>query len=72
MIKATDINRNGHLTHMVAQDLFIDQGKQVFHAKTGRWLGTIIPGQELNFTEEVEPKIVPDETTPDPAQLQLF
>lgn len=69
MIKPGDINKNGHLTHLVAKDLFIDDAKQVFHAKTGKWLGTIKPGQEL-----IEP--APEETAepekPNPDQLSLF
>lgn len=71
MIKPGDINKNGHLTHLVAKDLFIDDAKQVFHAKTGKWLGTITPGQELNF----EPAPDEEEQQPEksnPNQLSLF
>lgn len=74
MIKSTDINKNGHLTHMVAQDLFIDEGKQVFSAKTGKWLGTIKPGQlimqEINFDQLPEQTTGPE--TADPNQISLF
>lgn len=66
-IKPGDINKNGHLTHMVAEDLFSETedpnykgAKQVFNAKTGKWIGTLKPGdampQELNFDAPTEPE----------------
>lgn len=73
MLKASNINKNGHLTHLIAKDLFIEDAKQVFHAKTGKWLGTLKPGQqaqELNFDEPaaqiLEPEII------NPKQISLF
>lgn len=71
MIKPGDINKNGHLTHLVAADLFINDAKQVFHAKTGKWLGTIKPGQELNFEPATEEETEQPEKT-NPNQLSLF
>lgn len=70
MIKPGDINKNGHLTHLVAKDLFIDDAKQVFHAKTGKWLGTIKPGEELNFEPAPEEEAEPEKINPN--QLSLF
>ena len=73
MIRSQNINGNGHLTHLIAEDLFIENAKQVFHAKTGKWLGTLKPGQqaqELNFDET--PTQIPEPEIINPSQLNLF
>ncbi len=70
MIRNNDINRKGYLQHMVAKDMFIEQAKQVFNAKTGKWIGTITPGNELNFEPEIEQEQEPEIKNPN--QLQLF
>lgn len=72
MIKANDINKTGKLQHMVAEDMFIDKAKQVFNAKTGKWIGTITPGNELNFEPEIEPEDPQEPETKNPDQLSLF
>lgn len=72
MIHAKDINRKGYLQHMVAKDMFIEQAKQVFNAKTGKWIGTITPGDELNFEPEIEPEDPQEPETKNPDQLSLF
>lgn len=72
-IKRTDINKAGKLTHMVADDLFYGSNtKQVFSAKTGKWLGTIQQGQELNFEPQDEPEQQPEPEIKNPNQLDLF
>lgn len=72
MIRTNDINKTGKLQHMVAKDMFIDKAKQVFNAKTGKWIGTITPGNELNFEPENEPEETPEQETKNPMQISLF
>jgi hypothetical protein len=68
-----DINASGQLTHMIAADLFYgDSAKQVFSAKTGKWLGTIQRGKELNFAPEIEPEEATEPEIKNPAQLSFF
>jgi len=72
MLHRSKINSTGQLTHMIAADLFTDSKKQVFSAKTGKWLGTIDTAGELNFEPEIEEQIT---HTPEPAnraQLAMF
>ena len=72
-MKARDINKTGKLTHLVADDLFNGSNtKQVFSAKTGKWVGTVQVGQELNFNEGEEPETIPEPEIKDPNQLSLF
>ena len=72
MLNRSKINNTGHLTHLIAKDMFADTKKQVFSAKSGKWIGTIDTAGELNF----EPEIEPQETTilepVNPKQLNLF
>ena len=73
MLNRSKINSTGQLTHMIAKDLFTDTKKQVFSAKTGKWLGTIDTFGELDF----EPENDKDEQEPEiqvvnPAQTSLF
>lgn len=72
-IKKADINKTGKLTHMIADDLFYgSSAKQVFSAKTGKWLGTIQQGQELNFEAEKEQEETTEQEIKNPNQLDLF
>lgn len=70
-ISRNKINGKGKLQHMIAEDLFADDLKQVFSAKTGKYLGVIATGQEINFEEQVEALEQPKEHT-NPNQLNLF
>lgn len=56
MLNRSKINSTGHLTHMIAKDLFTETKKQVFSAKSGKWLGTIDTAGQLNFEPENEPE----------------
>lgn len=72
MIRTNDINKTGKLQHMVAKDMFIDKAKQVFNAKTGKWIGTITPGNELNFEPENEQEENQEPEIKNPMQISLF
>ena len=48
------INSTGKLQHMIADDLFSDDLAQVFSAKTGKYLGVVKQGQEIDFQEQIE------------------
>jgi hypothetical protein len=68
MLTRHNIN-NGKLSHLLAEDLFSDDLKQVFSAKSGKWLGTIREGQEITEQEEQEIKETEKENI---NQLKLF
>jgi hypothetical protein len=71
-MKVRDINKTGKFTHMVADDLFLGVAtKQVFSAKTGKWLGTIDYAEQINF-KEVEEELDPEPQVSNPNQLSLF
>lgn len=72
MLNRSKINSTGQLTHMVAADLFTASKKQVFSAKTGKWLGTIDTAGELYFEPEIEETIshVPEPVNKN--QLAMF
>jgi len=72
MLNRSKINSTGQLTHLIAADLFTDTKKQVFSAKTGKWLGTIDTFGELNFEPENEPKETTEPETKNPNQTSLF
>jgi len=67
------INPSGKLQHMISPDLFTSGVKQVFNAKTGKWIGKIDTRGTL-FEKPEEENIIPiEEPIPqDPNQLQLF
>lgn len=67
------INKDGKLKHMLADDLFAKEIKQVFNAKTGAYIGYIIDGEQI-ITEPPTEEPIPDEPTPppNPDQLSLF
>lgn len=53
-IKSNNINQFGKLSHLLADDLFYGSNvKQVFSAKSGKWIGTITRGVE-NLINEIE------------------
>jgi hypothetical protein len=58
------------LTHLVAPDLFLEDTRQIFDAKSGKWLGTIKNGEEL-IKQPVEEERKPDDKR-NPNQLLLF
>lgn len=66
------INAAGKLTHMVAPDMFYNGCKQVFSAKTGKWLGTVQAYHEINFTEVEEPERMQEPEKENINQLSLF
>lgn len=66
------INSSGQLTHMVAADLFTASKKQVFSAKSGKWLGTIDTYGELNFEPESGEIKEPELQQANPNQTSLF
>lgn len=72
MLNRSKINSTGHLTHMIAKDLFAETKKQVFSAKTGKWLGTIDTAEELNFEPENEPEETLQQEIKNPNQISLF
>ncbi len=72
MLNRSKINSSGQLTHMISKDLFADTKKQVFSAKTGKWLGTIDTAGELNFEPENEPEEQQDQAPVNPNQISLF
>lgn len=72
MINRSKINSTGQLTHLIAKDMFADTKKQVFSAKTGKWLGTIDTAGELNFEPENEPEETTPQETTNPNQISLF
>lgn len=68
------INPNGKLEHITAPDLFEGENRlQVFNAKTGAWIGTVINGH-ANIVDpgedQSDPSQGPEEQ--DPNQLNLF
>jgi hypothetical protein len=63
-----DINKS-KLTHLLADDLFTDDIKQVFCAKTGKWIGTLT-NRHYNLIPDEEPTQEPEK--PDLNQLSLF
>lgn len=46
MFDSQDINSNGKLKHLVAPDMFWNGYKQVFAAKTGKYLGILEENQK--------------------------
>lgn len=72
MLNRSKINSTGQLTHLIAKDLFAATKKQVFSAKTGKWLGTIDTAGELNFEPEIEPEETTPQETTNPNQISLF
>lgn len=66
-----EINSGNRLQHMIAEDLFADDLTQVFSAKTGKYLGVIKQGQEIDFQEQVE-ALEQQRETKNPNQLNLF
>jgi hypothetical protein len=62
------INRN-KLTHLLADDLFTDEIKQVFCAKTGKWVGTLQNKQYNLVPDEIENQ-EPEKANPN--QISLF
>jgi hypothetical protein len=72
MLNRSKINRSGHLTHLIATDLFTETKKQVFSAKSGKWLGTIDTAGELNFEPENDQQETVSQEPVNPNQLNLF
>lgn len=72
MLNRSKINSTGQFTHMIAADLFTDTKKQVFSAKSGKWLGTIDTHGELNFEPESEENQEPELQQVNPNQTSLF
>lgn len=65
------LNPRGKLKNLIAKDLFREDFKQVFDAKTGKHLGTVHQAAEFNFDakiEETPPEVIPE----NPAQTKLF
>lgn len=62
----------GKLTHLLADDLFEDDIKQVFHAKTGKHIGYIRNGIEIITEEDPEPDFLPQDEKPNSSQLSMF
>lgn len=71
MFNRSKINSSGQLTHLIAKDMFCNGAKQVFSAKTGKWLGTIDTAAELKFEPENEPEQQESERH-NPNQISLF
>lgn len=67
-----DLNKKGKLTHLLADDLFANDLKQVFSPKTGKQVGYIRDGLITILPDEDNPPDDPPETTTDPQQLYLF
>lgn len=65
------INKDGKLKHLLADDLFSEDIKQVFNAKTGKYIGYIKDGLQIIEEEghEIQP---PEEPQKNPDQLSLF
>lgn len=72
-----------NLTHLVADDLFSGSGdpkykgaKQIFDAKTGKWIKTLRTGEAipltLNFDTPPEPEEKKEPEFKDPNQGSLF
>lgn len=72
MLNKSKINSTGQLTHLIAKDMFIPTKKQVFHAKTGKWLGTIDTAGQLNFEPENDEVLAQAPEPVNPNQLGLF
>lgn len=72
MLNRSKINSTGQFTHMIAKDLFTDTKKQVFSAKTGKWLGTIDTSGELNFEPENDEVLTPVKEPINRNQLAMF
>lgn len=70
--KAILINSTGKLTHLVAQDIFSDNLLQVFSAKTGDYLGTVMQGQEITLQEQEQAETEPQEQENHLLQIKLF
>jgi hypothetical protein len=68
MLTRHNINKD-KLSHLLAEDLFTNDLKQVFSAKSGKWIGTIREGPQITEQEEQEIKEVEKENI---NQLKLF
>jgi hypothetical protein len=64
------LNNNKKLEYLIAPDLFASDLKQVFSAKTGKYLGVVKEGQQISIQEQAEAIEQPDK--PNKAQLKLF
>jgi hypothetical protein len=64
------LNTNGKLTHMVAKDMFSKSMKQVFCAKSGKWIATIRAWEDAPEVKQV-PEVI-EEKQINKNQLQLF
>lgn len=57
---------------MIAEDLFTSKIKQVFSARTGKWLGAIDTSHEFNFDDPAD-ELPQEEVNPiNQNQLKLF
>jgi len=65
-----NINKSGKLKHLIADDLFEEDIKQVFNAKTGQYIGYIKDGQQVIAEQPEETQ--PDQEKKNPDQLELF
>ena len=66
------INPKGKLQHLIAPDMFEGGKRQVFNAKTGKWIATVTKGNEFNFTPLEEATEPQEEINNNPNQLNLF
>lgn len=71
LFNLSDLNKN-KLTHLLADDMFAGELKQVFNAKTGKHIGYIYEGKEIITDEEPEPEFLQPDEKPNPSQLSLF
>ena len=65
------LNPRGKLQHLIAKDLFREDFKQVFDAKTGKHIGTVHQAAEFNFDAKTE-ETAPEVPFINPAQTKLF
>lgn len=71
-LNRSDINSKRRLTHLQADDLFDNGTIQVFHARTGKYLGIAYKGNPICF-EDQQDDPQPEAAPPTPkAQLKLF
>jgi hypothetical protein len=70
MIASDDYLNQQKLEYLKANDLFDDGKKQVFSAKTGKYIATIRSGDDIPITEEEQIAAIIENK--DPNQLSLF